>query len=47
MMVTENDALTVCDSFGASGRKQLVAQRKQFGIRIISEETYSSKDMTA
>lgn len=41
--------LTVSDGFGASGRKQLVAQSKQFGIKIISDETYSpsDKDMTA
>lgn len=41
--------LTVSDGFGASGRKQLVTQSKQFGIKIISDETYSpsDKDMTA
>jgi branched-chain amino acid transport system substrate-binding protein len=41
--------LTVSDGFGASGRKQLVAQTKQFGIKIISDETYSpsDKDMTS
>ncbi len=41
--------LTVSDGFGASGRKQLVAQAGRYGIKIISDETYSpsDKDMTA
>ncbi len=41
--------LTVSDSFGASGREQLVAQAKSFGIQIVSDETYGAKDtdMTA
>jgi branched-chain amino acid transport system substrate-binding protein len=41
--------LTVSDSFGASGREQLVSQAKSFGIRIVSNETYGPKDtdMTA
>lgn len=41
--------LTVSDSFGSSGREQLVKQAKQFGIQIISDDTYGPKDtdMTA
>ncbi len=41
--------LTVSDSFGSSGREQLVAQAKRAGIQIISDETYGPKDtdMTA
>ncbi|HPL63910.1 MAG TPA: ABC transporter substrate-binding protein [Syntrophales bacterium] len=41
--------LTVSDSFGSSGREQLVMQAKAFGMQIISNETYGPKDtdMTA
>lgn len=41
--------LTVSDGFGSSGREQLVANAKAFGISIISNETYGPKDtdMTA
>jgi branched-chain amino acid transport system substrate-binding protein len=41
--------LTVSDGFGASGREQLKGQAKNFGIQIISDETYGPKDtdMTA
>jgi branched-chain amino acid transport system substrate-binding protein len=41
--------LTVSDGFGASGREQLTLQAKEFGIQIISDETYGPKDtdMTA
>ena len=41
--------LTVSDGFGSSGREQLVAHAKAFGIDIISNETYGPKDtdMTA
>lgn len=41
--------LTVSDGFGSSGREQLVLQAKEFGIQIISDETYGPKDtdMTA
>jgi branched-chain amino acid transport system substrate-binding protein len=41
--------LTVSDGFGSSGREQLVAHAKGFGIEIISNETYGPKDtdMTA
>lgn len=41
--------LTVSDGFGSSGREQLVAHAKEFGIEIISNETYGPKDtdMTA
>ena len=41
--------LTVSDGFGSSGREQLVAHAKAFGINIISNETYGPKDtdMTA
>ncbi len=40
--------LTVSDGFGSSGREQLKLQAKEFGIKIISDETYSpsDKDMT-
>jgi len=40
--------LTVSDGFGSSGREQLKAQAKEFGINIISDETYGpqDKDMT-
>ena len=40
--------LTVSDGFGSSGREQLVLQSKDFGIEIISDETYgpADKDMT-
>jgi len=41
--------LTVSDGFGSSGREQLVAHAKAFGMDIISNETYGPKDtdMTA
>ncbi len=40
--------LTVSDGFGSSGREQLKQQAKEFGISIISDETYGpqDKDMT-
>ena len=41
--------LTVSDGFGSSGREQLKLQSKEFGMQIISDETYGPKDddMTA
>ena len=36
--------LTVSDGFGSSGREQLKLQAKEFGINIISDETYGPKD---
>lgn len=41
--------LTVSDGFGASGREQLKAQAANYGIRIVSDDTYGPKDtdMTA
>ena len=41
--------LTVSDSFGSSGREQLVGQAGKFGIQIVSDDTYGPKDtdMTA
>jgi branched-chain amino acid transport system substrate-binding protein len=41
--------LTVSDSFGSSGREQLVKQAKSYGIQIVSDDTYGPKDtdMTA
>ena len=41
--------LTVSDGFGSSGREQLKLQANNFGIEIISDETYGPKDtdMTA
>ncbi|MGV8057696.1 MAG: ABC transporter substrate-binding protein [Smithellaceae bacterium] len=41
--------LTVSDGFGSSGREQLVLKAKDFGMQIISDETYGPKDtdMTA
>ena len=41
--------LTVSDGFGSSGREQLKLQAKEFGMQIISDETYGPKDtdMTA
>jgi branched-chain amino acid transport system substrate-binding protein len=41
--------LTVSDGFGASGREQLKLRAKDFGITIVSDETYGPKDtdMTA
>ena len=41
--------LTVSTGFGASGREQLVAYAKEFGIEIISDDTYGpeDKDITA
>jgi branched-chain amino acid transport system substrate-binding protein len=47
--ITKVAILTVSDGFGSSGREQLVLQAKNFGIEIISDETYGPKDtdMTA
>ena len=41
--------LTVSDGFGASGREQLKAQAANYGIQILSDDTYGPKDtdMTA
>ena len=41
--------LTVSDGFGSSGREQLTAQAKNFGMQIVSDDTYgpADKDMTA
>lgn len=41
--------LTVSDGFGASGREQLKAQARKYGITIVSDDTYGPKDtdMTA
>ncbi len=41
--------LTVSDGFGSSGREQLKLRAKDFGITIVSDETYGPKDtdMTA
>ena len=41
--------LTVSDGFGSSGREQLKAQAANFGIQIVSDDTYGPKDtdMTA
>ena len=41
--------LTVSDGFGSSGREQLKAQAAQFGMEIVSDDTYGPKDtdMTA
>ncbi len=41
--------LTVSDSFGASGREQLIAQASKYGIQIVADDTYGPKDtdMTA
>jgi branched-chain amino acid transport system substrate-binding protein len=36
--------LTVSDSFGASGREQLKTQAANFGIQIVSDDTYGPKD---
>jgi branched-chain amino acid transport system substrate-binding protein len=36
--------LTVSDGFGSSGREQLTLQSKEFGMQIISDETYGPKD---
>lgn len=36
--------LTVSDGFGSSGREQLKLQSKDFGMQIISDETYGPKD---
>jgi len=36
--------LTVSDGFGSSGREQLKLQANEFGINIISDETYGPKD---
>ena len=41
--------LTVSDGFGSSGREQLVAHAREYGMEILSNETYGPKDtdMTA
>lgn len=41
--------LTVSDSFGASGREQLKNRAANFGIQVVSDDTYGPKDtdMTA
>lgn len=41
--------LTVSDGFGSSGREQLKLRARDFGINIVSDETYGPKDtdMTA
>ncbi|GLI39033.1 ABC transporter substrate-binding protein [Geobacter hydrogenophilus] len=41
--------LTVSDGFGSSGREQLKAQARAYGIQIVSDDTYGPKDtdMTA
>jgi branched-chain amino acid transport system substrate-binding protein len=41
--------LTVSDAFGSSGREQLKAHARQYGIEIVSDDTYGPKDtdMTA
>ncbi len=41
--------LTVSDSFGSSGREQLKNQSANFGIQVVSDDTYGPKDtdMTA
>ena len=41
--------LTVSDSFGSSGREQLKAQAANYGMEIVSDDTYGPKDtdMTA
>jgi branched-chain amino acid transport system substrate-binding protein len=36
--------LTVSDSFGASGREQLKSQAANFGIQVVSDDTYGPKD---
>ena len=36
--------LTVSDSFGSSGREQLKNQAANFGIQIVSDDTYGPKD---
>jgi len=36
--------LTVSDSFGSSGREQLKAQAKRYGMEIVSDDTYGPKD---
>jgi branched-chain amino acid transport system substrate-binding protein len=47
--ITKIAILTVSDSFGSSGREQLVAQAKSHNVQIILDETYGPKDtdMTA
>lgn len=47
--ITKIAIVTVSDGFGSSGREQLVLHAKEFGIQIISDETYGPKDtdMTA
>jgi branched-chain amino acid transport system substrate-binding protein len=37
--------LTVSDGFGSSGREQLTAHAKAFGVDIVSNETYGPKDV--
>jgi branched-chain amino acid transport system substrate-binding protein len=36
--------LTVSDSFGSSGREQLKNQAANFGIQVVSDDTYGPKD---
>jgi branched-chain amino acid transport system substrate-binding protein len=36
--------LTVSDSFGSSGREQLKNQSANFGIQVVSDDTYGPKD---
>ncbi|WP_243373971.1 ABC transporter substrate-binding protein [Geotalea sp. SG265] len=36
--------LTVSDGFGQSGREQLKAQAKKYGISVVSDDTYGPKD---
>ena len=42
--ISKISILTVSDGFGSSGREQLKLQSKEFGMEIISDETYGPKD---
>ena len=42
--ISKISILTVSDGFGSSGREQLKLQSKEFGMQIISDETYGPKD---
>ena len=42
--ISKISILTVSDGFGSSGREQLKLQSKEFGMDIISDETYGPKD---
>lgn len=42
--LTKVALLSVSDGFGQSGREQLKAQAKNYGISIISDDTYGPKD---